>query len=134
MHQIRWYNTDQTIIICEFDEPLTWEAFHHGIDAMHQAIRTKDDAVIAIIVPQGDLPKGNPITQFRSAANRQPKNLARIIAVNPNLDTPTGKFILILTSVLEKITRDKVMLTETLEKAVEAATIELKKVSTPNAP
>ncbi len=79
---VNWDNEEQTRVLVEFDEPLTWSTFHKTIERAHTLIGSVEHRVDLVIWDKVGLPKGSALAQFRSAFQSQPANTGRVFIVS----------------------------------------------------
>lgn len=124
-YETYWVDDGQTAIIIEFKEDITWDDFHPIVDEAHALAKQVPHEVALIMWYQtSNLPKGNPMTHFRSVANRQPANLKRVIIINPNMETGLGKYVKLLAKMLQRFVpqTQNITFVTTYEDAIRALT------------
>src|SRR5690606_36242699 len=81
---IRWTSEQKASILIELVEPVTWEEFHRSVRDSHEMVREVDHTVHLLIQVPAEMPDGNPLMHFSSAAKRQPVNIGRVFIVPPD--------------------------------------------------
>jgi hypothetical protein len=118
---VRWTSDRKASLVIELTEPNTWEEFHHSVQQAHGYAREVPHTIDLLFLVPAQMPKGNPLTHFSGAIQRQPENVGSVIIVPPpNHSNLVFAFARRLSLIINKVypKKSRVVFTGSLEEAL----------------
>ncbi len=104
--EVKWYDSEKTIIVQAFAESWTWEEFYEAVQETVEMEKTVSHPVYVVGTqpPKGQTPKGNVLANYNTAIKMHPDNMRFYILATDNYFTSVfGNIFLKTTSLRTKV-------------------------------